>query len=695
MENHEFLLSTLWLFGLLGLATLIKAASSKFKFPFAVGLLLTGVALTLIIAGFDLQFSRMEFSPELVFYVFLPTLIFESAYHLNFRHFRRVLPEALVLASFGIAISISVTAALMHYLLDLPWGASWLFGAFISATDPVAVLAIFKELKAPHSLSTIVDGESLINDGTSLVVFQLIFKSVVLGSAFTFGAKSIFMQSMGALETIGFGVAVGIILGWIFSLAIPRMKSRGAQLTLSLILAHVTFLIAEGLLGVSGILATMSAGIVMGNFGRRKLDEQAQQSFSEIWKFLEFVSNSLIFLLLGLKLGSSDFLIHWKYILVAIIVTIFIARPASVFPSFALSNAFRKKRDRVPFSHQLITSWGGIRGALAAAAVLLIPSSFPFVGEFQAMTAGVILTTFLLNATTIPILLEKFGLIKLNNSERIQRVEAQVLINERLTEHLTEMRERKYISREIFEKLTQHYSTQQERAEHELDVLQSSMIENAREIKKTLTHFALGIEMRTYRRLFERGELCERRLSVLQGSILRQFDRLDKDILPSEYISLHSYAPSIPHEKSCPVDMALVKKFWCKYRIHRISERWQHYRARRIASWRVVLDFEELQTTHPLFQKSEIVEQIIKRYAHWNENSEKKMKHLEAQYPEFIGPLRLRVAQASCLKHETELEKEFLGKGLISEKVFENLDEDVRRRQEQCHVRDDMPNLFT
>lgn len=694
MENHEFMFSVLWLFGLLGLATIIKSVSGRFKFPFAVGLLLAGLGLTLLMTGFDLDLARMEFSPELVFYVFLPTLIFESAYHLNFRHFRRVLPEATILASVGIAIAMAVTASILHFALELPWGASWLFGAFISATDPVAVLAIFKELKAPHRLATIVDGESLINDGTALVVFQLLFKSVVLGGAVTLGAKSFFMQSLDAVQTIGLGIIVGIVLGWMFSLTIPRMKSRGAQLTLSIILAHVTFLVAEGLLGVSGILATMSAGIIMGNFGRRKLSTQAQRSFSEIWKFLEFVSNSLIFLLLGMKMGTSDFFVHWRFVLVAILATVFIARPASVFPSFALSNLFRKKRDRVPFSYQVITSWGGIRGALAAAAVLLLPTHFPYVAEFQAMTAGVVLTTFLLKATTIPYWLQRFGLIKLNHTERIQRIEAQVLINERITEHLKEMKERKYISAEIYDKLLHHYRSKQDRAEHELDVLQSAMSSNAREIEKTLILFALGIEMKTYRRLFERGELSERRLRILQGSILRQFDRIEKDVLPTEYISKVSYAPSIPHMKACPFEAEWLKNLWKKYRTHRISERWQHYRARRIASWRVILDFRDLKGTHPIFKKSEIVEELLKRYKGWNGNSEKKMRHIENQYPEVINPLRLMVAEASCLKHETELEEEFLGKGLISEKVFENLDEDVRRRQEKCHVRDDMPNLF-
>ncbi len=691
MENTEFLISTLSFFGLLGIATIVKSISKRIHIPFAVGLLTAGLAIALLFRYSELPGSHLQFSPELVFYVFLPSLIFESAYHLNFRHFRRVLPESIILATVGIAISMTVIATLLHLFLNLPWGASWLFGAFISATDPVAVLAVFKELKAPDKLATIVDGESLINDGTALVAFHLIFKVVVLGGSIVWGPKTIFLQSLGAVQNIVFGVGVGIIMGWIFSLAISRMHSRGAQLTLSLILAHVTFLLAEGILGVSGILATMTAGIMMGNFGRRKLDEQAKQSFSEIWKFLEFVSNSLIFLLLGTRLGNSDFFIHWKYILVAIVVTVFIARPASVFPSFAISNAFRKKSDKCPFSYQLITTWGGIRGALAAAAVLLIPDSYEWAAEFQAMTAGVILATFLLKATTIPFWLRKFGLVRLNVAERIQRIEAQLLIGERITEHLYDMSTRKYISDEILEKLENRYKTQQENAENELEILQSQAPQNVREIEKSLIHFALGIEAKKYNRLFDAGELTEQRLSALQGSILRQLDRLEQDILPSEYAGENSYAPNIPAIRTFP--FSLLENFWENYRHRQISERWQHYRARRIASWSVFLDFQNLQKAHPLFKNSQIVSDILKRYQLWNSNSEKKMKHLQNQFPDVIDPLRLRVAEANCLKHESLLEKEFLQKGLICEKVFENLDEDIRRRQEQCHVRD-IPHLL-
>ena len=593
--------------------------------------------------------------------------------------------EVSILATLGIGISIAIVGFGLHYLTGLPFIACFLFGTFISATDPVAVLAIFREMRAPKKLSTIVDGESLLNDGTALVTFQVLFKVAVLGSGMLLAPKNLFIQGAGMVESIVFGVAIGSILGWFFSYTIANANSKGVQLTLSLILAHVTFLIAEGLLGVSGILATMAAGIVMGNFGSRKLSPDTKKSFSEIWKFLEFISNSLIFLLLGMKLGQFPFWEHGKLILIAIVLTIFIARPLSVFPSFFLANLFRKKIDKSPFSYQWITVWGGLRGALAAAAVLLIPESYPYVAKFQAMTMGIIAATFILNATTISFWLKKFNLIQLTVSEKIQSLEARILISQKVAVHLQKMVNRKYVAPEIFSQLEKKYIHQQTNAELELEKLQNSLLQNKKEIEKTLTRFALGIEIKTYKRLFELGEISEKRVGVLLGSIFRQTDRLEKNILPKEQKINETYAPHIPKKKI--YRFKCFQKKWDQYRKHKITERLQHYRARRIASWRVIVDFENLQKTHPLFQKSEIVDEMLRRYRHWNANSEKKMGHLERKYPEITEPFRVRAAESSCLNREQELEKEYLEKGLISEKVFATMDAAVRRRQE-CIFRD-------
>lgn len=691
MEHSAFLYGTMAIFGLLTLATSIHALCKKTKIPFAVGLLFSGVLLTLISEKFDLNvFEYFHFSPEIVLYVFLPTLIFESAYHIKFWHFKGVLKEVVSLATFGLFLAILMTGVGIHYFLGFPWIVSLLFGALISATDPVAVLAIFKELRAPKKLALIVDGESLLNDGTALVFFQLFSKIAISGVMISFAPKQLLLEGGNLFQTLFLGVLVGLFLGLVFSIAISKSTSKGVQLTLSLILAHSTFLFAEGFLHVSGILATLTAGMVMGNFGRRKLSKATIKSFAEIWTFLGFISNSLIFILLGTKLGQINFLEYWKYMLVAIVVSLFIARPISVFISYFFTNFFRNKKQKISFPFQIITFWGGIRGALSAAIVLMIPESFEYAEVLQAMTAGVILTSFLGNAMSISWFLKKLKIIDFTCSEKIQKVEAKILVDEKIFQYLESLLDRKYISQTVFDSLQAKYEKEREWATSELELLKKSFPDNKREIEKILTQFALGIELKSYKNLFATREICETRYLVLRDSILRQIELLEQNILPEERKFTSKVAPMVPLKCLFSEKVKwrwlknLFKKRFIAYQKQKVLLRLQHYRARRISSWKVVQDFELLRKNHQIFKKSEVIDKIIKRYRFWNKNSEEKMSDLENDFSEIVHKEREKMAENSCLRREDEIEKEFFEKGFITEKVFENLEDEIDLKAQKC-----------
>ena len=680
--HSTFLLSAIAIFSCLTFATLVHAICERIKLSFTVGLLMGGIFLAILTQHFNLPlFEHFSFSPEIVFYVFLPTLIFESAYHLNFRHFRGVMGEVIFLATFGLLVSMGIIATGLHYFLDLPWGVSFLFGTLISATDPVAVLSIFKELRAPQKLTTIVDGESLINDGTSLVLFQFL-KTLVIGGAIAFSSKTLLTESGNFVLSLTEGVGLGIVLGWVFAYAIAHSSSKGVQLTLSLILAHVTFILAEGVFHVSGILATMAAGIVMGNMGRRRLDIETRKVFSEIWEFMGFLANSLIFLLLGMKLGQVDFEAYWISMLVAAGIGIFIARPVSVFFSFGITNLFRDKDHKISFPYQCITSWGGIRGALAATAVLLIPEDFAYAMQLQAMTAGVIFGTFLINATTISKLLKKLKLVDFTVSEKIQRYEVQILIDESIKQQLNEMLDKKYITKDVFGSLEKRYSSAEEKTIHDLENFEKTLTEKARETEKFLTYHALGIEMQTYRNLFAKHEISEGRFLTLLGSMIRQTERLDRDELPEERKTQLKIAPEI--QTKCPYNAyflwGIPRKIFFYFRDRQILKRLQHYRGRRIASWKVIQSFDYLKKNHPLFHSSDVLKKIIKRYKGWNKNAEGKISKLENQFPSLVVSAKMHMAERVCLELEKELLTNFVKAALISEKVYKKMDEELNKK---------------
>ena len=676
MSEHTFLVGAFSIFGLLTLATIVHWACKKLRLPFAVGLLIAGLWSSALIQTLSWQeHLALTFSPEIVFYIFLPTLIFESAYHLNFRQLKGVLREVTSLATVGLIFSILIVAAGMHIICDWPLIISLLFGAIVSATDPVAVLAVFKELKVPQKLNTIVDGESLLNDGTALVLFQFFLGLALASTSVIFTPLGIAQESFSLLWSLILGIAFGALSGVIFSLAIARSESKGVKLTLSLVLAHLTFLIAEGLLGVSGILATMAAGLVMGNFGQRKLKPQSRHSFNEIWHFLGFLSNALIFLLLGIRIGEINFLQYWYEIIWAVVITVFIARIIPVFLTFWFTNKSRPKDLQICTGYQWITFWGGIRGALAATAVLLIPVDFEYAAQLQAMTAGVIIFTFLVNGTTIGWWLRKLKIVSLTGSEKMQKSEARLVVNQEVTHYLDSLLKRKYISENIYSAVKDQYLKEHSLSPSEITDIEENLKDNQREFTKILTHYALGIELKTYNQLFAMEEITESRFIVLQQSIHRQLGRLERDLLPEERSVTYKYAPSIP--KHFWLSTLLQKygftyqgeKILKAYKKSRILARLQHYRARRIASWKVIQDFKQLQKDHVIFADSPIVKKIITRYNKWHLSAEKKMQALENKFPETVTQMRIQIAKRSCLEKEKKIEAAFLEKGFISEKI--------------------------
>lgn len=710
MESHSIILyEVISILGLLSVSSLVYLICKKIQIPFAVGLLISGIAIALSdklllqfgdaiqndlvlrwgqgLQQFDLS-QFIEFSPAIVFFVFLPTLIFESAYHLNYRTFRGVIPEVLTLSMLGLGISITVIGAILHYLLGLDWSVALLFGALISATDPVAVLAIFKEMRIPKRLSTVVDGESLLNDGTALIIFQ-IFLAGVLTAQFGDDMSALFFVEQGGhlLFTIIMALIIGACFGWLFSYLIAHTKNKGVQLTLSIILAHVTFICSEVLFHASGILATMIAGIIVGNFGKRKMQPAAQRSFKDIWQFLGFISNSLVFLLLGAKLGQVNF-DFWPHILIASVAVIFIARPLSVFFSFGVINIFRAEDRSFGWKDQAITMWGGLRGALAAAAVLLIPESFPYAEQLQAMTAGVIFMTFVLNAMTMKPLLKWLKFQDYTVNEEIQFYEAKVLINEKVIQHLKHIKNLHYIPASTHDALAAEYKEKAQEAEQQLEQLKANYKDNIREIEKILTHYALGIELRAYKKLFHYHEISEDRLAVLMSSINRQLGRLERDELPDERKSSPKIAPPIPKQfifesKKIPVVGRMIDGWYEAYRRKKVVSRWQHYRARRIASSKVIRDLGVLHHEHEVFADAPVLKKIIERYRKWHENAEKKIKDLEKDFPDILDSARMKLVENMCLNREKLIEKEFLDKGFICDKVFADLEANVSQRSKK------------
>jgi len=383
---------------LLLIASAVAMATKWVPVPYTVALVIVGLA----ISPFSFR-PAVHISPDLIWLIFLPPLLFEASWNLKLDSLRANLIPILSLAFVGVGLSFGIIGLILHYAAGLGWSSSLLFGALISATDPVSVLALFKKLGAPLRLTIIVEAESLFNDGAAAVVFRILL-GIVIGAA-TFNSKVPLAVSSVAwflLATIG-GVLVGALIGFAASALTGRFDDHLLEVTLTTISAYGTFIVADALY-VSPVIAVVVVGIVIGNYGRRrKMSPNTQVAVASFWEYAAFVANSLVFLLIGLEIPLALLLQHWLLILWAILAMT-VARAMSVYGLFPIIHRFT---ERVAGRWQHIIFWGGLRGSLSIALALSLPATVPGRVELVAMTFGAVTFSLLLQGLTISPLMNR------------------------------------------------------------------------------------------------------------------------------------------------------------------------------------------------------------------------------------------------------------------------------------------------
>lgn len=381
--------------GLLVLAAFVSMIARKIRLPYTVGLTLAGLLAALLPHADSIRLTR-----GLIFDVFLPPLIFEAALQMEWKRFRRDLPVTLTLATLGVLISAGVVGVGAYYLLHWSWQASTIFAILISATDPVAVIATFRDLKVGGRVQMLVESESLLNDGTSAVLFSIAAAALSGDSVTAPGALGSFFL------TIGGGIIVGALVGGIALLLAGRTSDHLVELTFTTAAAYSSFLIAERF-HVSGVLATMTAGIVLRNVGvLGALSDAGRQAVEQFWEYAGFVANSLIFLLIGMSLAHQPWSSFWVVCAVMTVLVI-AARAAAVYGCSAL---FVRSSHRVSPAHQHVLFWGGLRGALALALALGLPETFTSKSQILTVTFAVVAFSVVFQGTTMIPLLSRLGI---------------------------------------------------------------------------------------------------------------------------------------------------------------------------------------------------------------------------------------------------------------------------------------------
>lgn len=351
--------------GLLLLACVVAIVSKMVThLPYTIFLTLVGLLIGVL--GIGPEIEQTGFGYHLIFFVFLPPLLFQGAFHMNLNSLLEQFWPIVCLAVPGVIVSTLLVGGLVGWLGGISsMMVAILFGALISPTDPVSVLSLFKEVGAPKDLKTIVEGESLFNDATGVVLFTILLKALLSGQEFGFGQAAYEFVKV----SIG-GLLLGAVLGWIVFKIMRHIEDHLLENALCLVLAYGSFWLAE-VIHLSGVIGTVMAGLMIGNYGRRlSMSVKTTNTVENFFESIAFLINSLLFVLIGLELREVPANIMWMTVFVAI-AAMLIARAAVSYSFYWLLNQAGTKRPK-RWNHILF--WGGLRGSIPIALLLNLPN---------------------------------------------------------------------------------------------------------------------------------------------------------------------------------------------------------------------------------------------------------------------------------------------------------------------------------
>jgi CPA1 family monovalent cation:H+ antiporter len=393
---------------LLLIAAVVSMLARRLNLPYTVGLVVAGVAVSLSPLPLETTLTK-----NLIFSAFLPPLIFEAAFQMPWNGLKKDLPVTLTLATLGVVLSAGLVTMGIIYLLHWPWQAAVLLGVLISATDPVSVIATFKAAGVHGRLGLLVEAESLFNDGTAAVLFGVALSAV---TATTAGAVTAGGVAVSFLVTVLGGILCGAAVGWATLLLAGRTEDHLVEITFTTIAAYGSFLLAEHF-HLSGVLATLTAGVILGNLGTLgAITDRGREAVLSFWEYVGFVTNSLIFLLIGMPLAHQDFTAVWVATVVVFLLVV-LGRAISVYGCSALFVG--SPGLRVSAAHQHVLFWGGLRGALALALVLGLPEDVPLRGEVTTVAFGVVAFSIVIQGLTMTPLLRRLGEINPKTTDAI------------------------------------------------------------------------------------------------------------------------------------------------------------------------------------------------------------------------------------------------------------------------------------
>lgn len=652
--------------GLLTVAMVAAGICRNIPVPYTVILVIIGGMLGAVAR------SRPEFepllafqlTPELVLFLFLPALIFESAFNLDARQLIKDLVPVLVLAIPALLISTVIIGTGLWLMLDIRLLLALLFGALISATDPVAVIALFKELGAPGRLTILVEGESLLNDATAIVIFNIIL-GLVLGGALT--AAEVGFAFLDFFKVFFGGLLVGAGIGIVLSEILYRLHvGISSYLIMSVVLAYSSFAISEHFLHVSGVMAVVASGISLGIFGISRIPQAVTHLIKETWEVIALVCNSLLFLLVGLSINVGQLLNNLDAICLAVVLML-MARAIGVY-SLVPATVSLFKLPHVTTGERHIMWWGGLKGGLAIAIVLSIPPDLAGRDLLLNMTLGVVMFTLLINAPTIKPLIQKLGIDRLTDDERSELKHGLIQAQNHAAFMLQRLHDTELISR----------STQQliQKKSEQVFASDAPEIDRKQDIRY-LYLTALRFEEEELKHLYDTGFI--QNYIYLDIKTTLQRDRETRLANPEQEIfKSRNNKPGI----FLRFENALIKRFrehdWAagllaRYQYIRFSQSLQRDIAG-VLTASYVLDMLDKDTEHDEQQKH----QVAKTYRDRFERRKQRLQRVATEFPDFYLRFETRLFAKVALLTANHFAGEAYHHGEIGSKAYARIERKIK-----------------
>jgi NhaP-type Na+/H+ or K+/H+ antiporter len=674
---HEGILILMFVTGALLLGALLRAGMRNSPLPYTVVMLLAGIAFAVADrAGWfgsgtlDAVFGRIAtVDPHLILFLFLPILIFQSAYSTEPHLFFRIAPQTALLAVAGLIISMLLTAAAAAWLLPWSFGVALLFGALISATDPVAVVALLREKSSRKRLETLVEGESLLNDGTAIVFFGL-FYGFALGSVTEVAPLGVIG---GFLRVVTAGLFIGIGVGWLTLQVIGRIFNQPlTEISLSISAAYLTFFIAETL-HVSGVMSLVALALTFATLGKTRISPEVSHFLHQFWEMMAYVANTLIFLIVGIVIAvnatpDSPQLWFTLGLLYLVLIAIRALAVWSLAPILArIGVGFTREKGAV-------LVWGGLRGAISLSLALSLAQD-PDIPEalrhqILFLTAGIVVLTIVINGSTIEWLLHRLSLDRLPPAKEASVRKARESLAVQMAAYLSRIRNSPFFQQVPIERL-------------------EALIDNpcadpgcARELNTedgtvAFMRRLLEIERSGYWHQFEEGYIGRQAARLLSESVEQALDNRPLIAPRSALESILTVAAPPAWLRRLPV-MGKSVDTWV---FTRLSLGYDVARGFVEAQEEVRRHLEELAPSPEAAAQAEaMLDQNCSRAHAFT-------RHITSRYPDLVRSLQTRSAKRLLLNHERSLIWKMHDEGILEDSEAHHLIETIET--EMARMRDE------